>query len=80
MREYRGSTALDVPFLAILNEGGVVVGKSFEPSSGNIPSNAGYPVTEPELEHFLDLIATNAKDFPVEYLKVLRLLLERPSH
>jgi len=79
MQEYRGSSALDVPFLAILNADGLVIAKSYEPANGNIPSNAGYPVTETELDQFIDLIASTATDFPSEYLQVLRLLLERPS-
>ena len=76
MEDLRGSHDVDVPYLVIVTPDGEKLGDSYVPPSGYIPSNAGYPVTDAEINAFVELIERTGKGFTKEYSAVLRLFLE----
>ncbi len=71
MANLRGAAEQDVPYYAVLTPKGKKLGDSYRVVDVRIPSNAGYPQTEPEIKGFLDLLARTAPAFTSADLKNL---------
>lgn len=79
-RRLRGAPEKDVPYVAILSPKGEKLVDSYRPPEGEIPGNAGYPRTPPEVDAFVDLIRRTGRTFSAEDRLALRgFLLSRDS-
>lgn len=57
MAKYRPTKAQDIPYLVFLDPKGKKLADSYEPYSGAIPGNAGFPQTPDEIEKTIELFA-----------------------